>query len=142
MLDFKETTAPLKYTTEDTAFVDALNHKAWSIRKSYPNKSLELGLKAREVSIEINYSLGLAQSHLACGASYYLLSQFQMALLDLQKAQSIFEYLKYFNGLAAAIRIIGNIHFALFQYEKALEVASSGDLIYIGGSTFVVAEIL
>ena len=27
-------------------------------------------------------------------------------------------------------------------YEKALEVASSGDLIYIGGSTFVVAEIL
>ena len=64
MLDYKEKTTGLKYTLEDTAFVDALNLKAWSIRKSYPNKSLDLALKAREVAIEINYSYGLAKSYL------------------------------------------------------------------------------
>lgn len=122
MLEFRESTTSLKYTLEDTAFVDALNQKAWSMRKSYPNKSLDLALKAREVAIEINYSYGLAQSYLSSGSSYYLLSQFQIALLDLQKAQSIFEYLKENTGLAAVIRTIGNIHLALFQYEKSLEV--------------------
>ena len=30
----------------------------------------------------------------------------------------------------------------IIAYEKALQVASSDDLIYIGGSTFVVAEII
>lgn len=122
MLDFKENASELKYTLEDTAFVDALNFKAWSIRKSYPNKSLDLALKAREVAIEINYSYGLAKSYLASGSAYYLLSQFQIALLDLQKAHSIFEYLKDMSGLSACIRSIGNIHLALFQYEKSLEV--------------------
>ncbi len=122
MLGLNEPAAQQKYTLEDTAFVDALNYKAWSIRKSYPNKSLDLALKAREVAIEINYSAGLANSYLASGSSYYLLSQFQIALIDLQKAQSIFEFLKDFTGLSSVIRTIGNIHHALFQYEKSLEV--------------------
>lgn len=122
MLDFKETIGSIKYTSEDIAFVDALNNKAWTIRKSYPKKALELGLKSREVAIELNYSYGMAQSYLVCGASYYLLSQFQLALLELQKAETIFEYLEDYSGLSSAIRIIGNIHFALLQYDKALEV--------------------
>jgi serine phosphatase RsbU (regulator of sigma subunit) len=122
MLDFNEIASQQKYTLEDTAFVDALNKKALSIRKSYPNKSLDLALKAREVAIEINYSSGLAYSYLASGSSYSLLSQFQIALVDLQKAQSVFEFLHDFTGLSSVIRAIGNIHNALFQYEKALEV--------------------
>ncbi len=122
MLASKELIDDLKYTLEDTAFVDALNQKAWSIRKSYPHKALDLALKAREVAIEINYIAGLAFSYLASGSSYYLLSQFQIALLDLQKSQSLYFELRDNSGLAKAIRSIGNIHFSLYQYEKALEI--------------------
>lgn len=122
MLASKELIDDLKYTLEDTAFVDALNQKAWSIRKSYPHKALDLALKAREVAIEINYTAGLAYSYLASGSAYYLLSQFQIALLDLQKSQSLYFELKDNSGLAKAIRSIGNIHFSLYQYEKALEI--------------------
>ena len=120
MLVSKETVSDLKYTLEDTAFVDALTLKAWNIRKSYPNKSLDLALKAREVALEINYRIGLAYSYLSSGSAYYLLSQYQIALLDLQKAQSIFDELKEIYGLSSAIRTIGNIHNSLSQYEKAL----------------------
>ena len=120
MLVSKETVSDLKYTLEDTAFVDALTLKAWNIRKSYPNKSLDLALKAREVALEINYRIGLAYSYLSSGSAYYLLSQYQIALLDLQKAQSIFDELKEIHGLSSAIRTIGNIHNSLSQYEKAL----------------------
>jgi serine phosphatase RsbU (regulator of sigma subunit) len=122
MIEIKEPSLQLKYTLEDTAFVDALNFKAWSIRKSYPNKALDLALKAREVAIEINYSSGLANSYLASGTSYYLLSQFQTALIDLQKAMSVFEFLKDFSGMSSVILSIGNIHFSLFQFEKSLQV--------------------
>ena len=44
---------------------------------------------------------------------------------------------------AKDLELLGEVYNSVvIAYEKALQVAHSGDIIYVGGSTFVVAEIL
>lgn len=75
----------------------------------------------------------------------------EILLLFPQNAKYYFTKPKNFRGLDEAILqekakeygLIGNVYSSVVNaYKKALQDASSQDVIYVGGSTFVVAEIL
>jgi len=100
---------------------DIINEKAWNIRYSFPNKTIELALEARELSAEIDYGYGMAHSYLNTGAANNYLNQYQRGLEDLQKAYLLFKKLEDENYISITLRNIGNIYFSLNQYERALQ---------------------
>ena len=101
--------------------IDITNKHAWSIRHSFPNKALSYALKAREDSVNLAYKSGIAYSFRCLGAAYSMLSQYQIALSDLQKAFVMFFELDNKHAIATTLRSIGNIYKSLTQIEKALE---------------------
>ena len=111
----------LKMTAGDQEKADLLNRYSWKIRHTFPNKALDCALKARELSANIDYKLGIAYSYRCSGAAYSLVSQYQIGLSDLQKAFVLFFELGNKQAIATTLRNIGNIYKALNQIEKSLE---------------------
>jgi serine phosphatase RsbU (regulator of sigma subunit) len=101
--------------------IDTINKYAWDVRHSFPNKALGYALKAREESVNIDYKSGVAYSLRCSGAAYSLLSQYQIALSDLQKAFVLFFELNNKHAIATTLRNIGNIYKLLNQIDKSLE---------------------
>lgn len=102
---------------------------SWEMRRSYPKDALELSLKARELSTQIDYAEGVAFSFRNSGTAYYLLSQYNQALIDLEKAQEFFDSHKNETESANTVRNIGNVYHsmnlfdpAISCYEKALSI--------------------
>jgi len=100
--------------------VELLNEKAWGLRYSFPRKTVELALQAREISSTIDFKHGLAFSYLNSGAANNYLNQYQIGLEDLQKAFLLFKHLNDKNFMSITMRNIGNIYFSLNQFERAL----------------------
>jgi PAS domain S-box-containing protein len=101
--------------------IRSLNTRAWEIRRSYPKEALELSLKARILSENDNYREGIAQSYLTSGASYYLMSQYHQALIDLEKAQAFFEQDGNEEAMASTLRNIGNVYHSMSLFELSIE---------------------
>src|SRR5580698_4787733 len=102
---------------------------SWDIRRSYPKDSLELSLKAREISEKNNYAIGIAYSYRNSGTAYYLLSHYDQAIIDLEKALLLFEELNDTHAIGSTLRNIGNVYHSinLFSpfidcYNKAMEI--------------------
>lgn len=102
---------------------------AWEMRRSYPNDSLELSLTARELADKNKDEEGIALSYRNSGTAYYLLSQYNHALIDLEKAQEYFDASGYKSESATTLRNIGNVYHsmnlldaAISCYEKALSI--------------------
>ena len=107
----------------------ALIHEGWNIRRSYPKDALELALHARKISEKNNFSQGIAYSFRNSGTAYYLLSQYNQAIVDLEKALSFFEEQKDIHAIGSTLRNIGNVYHsmnlfypAIDCYNKALEI--------------------
>ncbi len=103
---------------------------SWEMRRSYPGDSLELALKARDLSLKINFEEGVAYSYRNSGTAYYLLSKYNQALIDLEKALDYFESVKDDYAIASTLRNVGNVYHSqnLFEaaikcYERALEIS-------------------
>jgi serine phosphatase RsbU (regulator of sigma subunit) len=111
----------LKTAQSEKEKADLMNRYSWKIRHSFPNTALDFALKAREVSANIDYKAGIAHSYRCSGSAYTLVSQFQIALADLQKSFVLFFELGNKQAIATTLRNIGNIYKALNQIEKSLE---------------------
>lgn len=105
----------------DIQSVDLLNSKGWNIKTSFPKKTLEQALLARELSFKLNYQIGIANSYCNSGAAYYLLSHYQLALSDLFKAKEFFNSINDKPQISVCLRYIGNAYVGLNQFEKAIE---------------------
>lgn len=105
----------------DIQSVDLLNSKGWSIKTSFPKKTLEQALLARELSFKLNYQIGIATSFCNSGAAYYLLSHYQLALSDLFKAKEFFSSINDKPKISVCLRYIGNAYVGLNQFDKAIE---------------------
>lgn len=115
--------------TDSKQKVRELISASWEMRRSYPKDSLELSLTARELA-EINCDKeGVALSYRNSGTAYYLLSQYNQALVDLEKAQDYFNIAGNKAESATTLRNIGNVYHsmnlfdaAISCYEKALAI--------------------
>lgn len=101
--------------------IDFINKYAWDIRRSYPQKSLELASQTLELSGKIDYLSGLAYSYRCSGTAYYLLSFYEKALKDLQNAWELFKSLGNHHAEATTIRTIGNIYHSIDEDDKSIQ---------------------
>lgn len=101
--------------------IDFINKYAWDIRRSYPQKSLELASQTLDHSGKIDYKSGLAYSYRCSGTAYYLLSLYEKALKDLQNSWDIFKILENRHAEATVIRTIGNIYHSIDEDEKSIK---------------------
>lgn len=111
----------LSELTSDEEKVDLLNLYSWDIRRSYPQKSLEIAQQALKISESINYDNGLAYSLRSTGTALYLLSRYNNSLSELQKALSIFLSQGNKQAASTTIRNIGNVYHSLDQLGKSLD---------------------
>lgn len=94
---------------------------SWEMRRSYPKDSLELSLTAREMSEKIAFEEGVAYSYRNSGTAYYLLSQYNQALIDLEKALEYFEATKDQYAVASTLRNIGNVYHSMDLFDPAIK---------------------
>lgn len=93
------------------------------------DKALELANKIIEDSKEINYTLGVGEGYNHKGACYWLMSEYEKGLQNLQKANEIAKEIgdlgleaKVFNNYGRIYRNMGDLAFALKNFEDALAI--------------------
>lgn len=126
--------------TDSKQKVRELISSAWEMRRSYPNDSLELSLTARELAEKSQDEEGIALSYRNSGTAYYLLSQYNQALIDLEKVLEFFNASGNNAESATTLRNIGNVYHsmnlydaAISCYERALSIVrAENDLLGIG----------
>jgi PAS domain S-box-containing protein len=125
-----EVLASINNIVDEKQQVRELISASWEMRRSYPSDSLDLALKARDLSRKINFEEGVAYSYRNSGTAYYLLSKYNQALIDLEKALDYFESVKDAYATASTLRNVGNVYHSLDLleasikcYERALEIS-------------------
>lgn len=121
MFTFKVVAEVPKIAKEAHAPWVEMNKEAWSIRRSYPEKTLEIALQTKQALEDIGYMPELAYSYRNIGTAYYLLSLYEESLTNLEKARELFEETGNRHALATTIRTEGNVFHSIDQDEKALD---------------------
>jgi len=98
-----------------------LTRSAWDIRRSYPKDALRLSLEARALAESLDFQEGIAYSFRNTGTAYYILSQYNPALADLEKAQALFTEMKDMHAIGSTLRNIGNVYHAMNLHQPAIE---------------------
>ncbi len=95
---------------------------AWDIRRSYPKESLEFSFKARQLAVEHQFTHDIAFTYRNTGTAYYILSQYNKALTDLEKALSLFEELNDKHAIGSTLRNMGNVYHSMSLFEPSIEL--------------------
>lgn len=111
--------------SENEKKVDLLNAYSKQIVISNPKKSLALGEEAYKLSIELNYTYGIARSLLTMGYASRSLSNYAEYLPKLEEALEIFTFLEDLEGQMRVLNLIGVSYFYFGKYEQALEFFKS-----------------
>jgi diguanylate cyclase (GGDEF)-like protein len=101
--------------------IDELITRAHDMRHMDTRQSLELCLKAKELSLKIDYQLGYANSLYRIGLCQYILGTQENVTATTQQALSLFQSLGDERGEADAYNLIGNIYDRKGQYNEAIE---------------------
>lgn len=101
--------------------IHLLNELSKSYRFSDAEKSLEYGLSALELSIEVGDKYGEAKAFDNIGSGYVYLQKYDKALDCYQQSWSIFERLKDKSAAASALNNVGVVHHMMANYDKALD---------------------
>ena len=100
--------------------MEALNELAWAVRKTDPQRSLELAVEARERAREYSYEIGLGWALRNSGHAHYRLAGYSVALTESLEALEIFERLGLDDGRASASGGVGNAYTRLSDYAQGL----------------------
>jgi len=119
-------------TTSDTIQkIEALFGLAEYNQDRLPKKAIEYGLRALNMSEQINHAEYTAKSHFLIGMAYYYQNKYNSSLYHLNKAYVISRGLQDEYGMASALNRIGNaLHLqgkyteAFEKYEQALSINS------------------
>ncbi len=106
---------------DDKERILELISSSWNIRRSFPRDTLELAFTAREMSVNIDFTEGVAYSYRNSGTSYYLLSQYNQALVDLELALNLFESNDNHSAVASTLRNIGNVYHSMNIFVPAID---------------------
>jgi two-component system, NtrC family, sensor kinase len=101
--------------------IDLINELSWELRRTDTQKSKALYTEAFNMSVNINYENGIAESNL-CKAVHegYLGANLEF-LKSSEEALNIFEKLNNVNGQIRALNCIGYVNDMLGIYHKGLE---------------------
>jgi adenylate cyclase len=113
--------AELKVAKDDTIKVYLLYRLSFKYYVINPDKGIEYGEKALEISKEIGWKNGVANSYNSLGNNYEAIGRYDDALQYYSKALMINEEIKNKNGMAIILGDIGNIYYYLSNYPKSLE---------------------
>src|SRR6266705_1768379 len=91
--------------------IDELNHRAWKVHVTQPNLGLELSSKARKLSEEYGYRVGLAYAIRNMGVSNRYLSNLETALSLSLQALDMFIELGDKSGESQALVSVGAIYY-------------------------------
>lgn len=100
--------------------VRLMNTYAWDIRRSYPQKSLDIAREAGKLANAAGLYEQEAYSFRNTGTALYLLSRYEEGLNDLNKASDLFKAQDNLHALATTIRTIGNIWHSIDDNPKAI----------------------
>ena len=100
--------------------MEALNELAWAVRKTDPQRSLELAVEARERAREYSYEIGLGWALRNSGHAHYRLADYSVALTESLEALEIFERLGLDDGRLSASGGVGNAYTRLSDYAQGL----------------------
>lgn len=95
---------------------------SWDIRRSFPKESLELSLQARQLAEKESLTHHIAYSYRNTGTAYYILSQYNKALNDLEKALAFFKELNDNHAIGSTLRNIGNVYHSMNLFEPSIEL--------------------
>jgi len=119
-----------KYALRDSTAVIELNKQAFSTRLVNPEQTVTGAGKALEISKQINYTRGLAESHRVIGIGYYYLDNSTNAITHYITALNYFEQLKDLLGQSKVYNNIGILYrtldsrLSLDFYGRSLAIAA------------------
>ncbi len=118
-----------KYALRDSTAVIELNKQAFSSRLIDPGQTVAGAGKALEISRQINYIRGLAESNRVIGVGYYYLDKQTNAINHYVIALNYFEQIKDLYGQGKTYNNIGNLYHKLDSrlsldfYGRSLAIA-------------------
>lgn len=101
--------------------IDLMNKHAWMIRRSNPSVSLSIASETHELSAQIDYTKGVADSLKNSGTAFYLLSAYESGIIDLNKAKDLYLQLRDKKSESDCIRNLGNIYHSIEEFTKSIE---------------------
>ncbi len=111
-----------KAEKSDTIKIDHLNNLCWEYRKiGLYDTAMQLGNKALQLSQQLNFKKGIANSYSNIGVVYWNQSNYPKALDYYFKALKLDEELNNKKGIAKRLGNIGVVYSELADYGKALE---------------------
>ena len=128
------------HSQKDTSRVNALNSLALELQNIDLYKAKDLLEEAQEISVQINYPRGLANSIYNLGFYYWNKGNYDTALIICNRALSIFKSLnlkegqiKCYNRIAVIHLNTGNYKTSIENYYKSLELCEeTGNYTQIG----------
>jgi class 3 adenylate cyclase/Tfp pilus assembly protein PilF len=105
----------------DSNKVNVLNTISRSYFSTEPNKSIEFGIKARDLATKINFQKGIAFANKNIGIAYYMQSKNIEAIQTWNKAMEIFKNIGDKTGQANILSNIGALYFNQAEDTKAIE---------------------
>ncbi|HYH81765.1 MAG TPA: diguanylate cyclase [Longimicrobium sp.] len=107
------------------AAVDALNQRAWELRRTDAAEGVRVAEQARDAARAAGYAHGEAHALRNAGCCRYLILQHEEALADLNSAERLFDGLGDGVGKAGALNWIGSVHWRRAEYPAALQAQVS-----------------
>jgi len=105
----------------DTTRVRALLELSWSLKSVNPEKALEFGLAALEISEENQEQLFVVNSLMHIGVVYWQMGNFRLAFNFLREAYLISRAQNYQRGVATSMANLGLVLMEQGHHENALE---------------------
>ncbi len=121
LIDSLET--KLAKSIEDTNRVRLLDMLSFSYSTINPDKGIEYGLQAQELSEHLNWSHGLASAYADLGINYAAKSDHSKAIYYDLKALELFEILDRKNSVAGTMANLSLVYLAKSDYPKAFNYA-------------------
>lgn len=118
-----------KQSKQDTARVNVLTELAFELQNNDPNKGLDFAEQARELSVKLDYQVGIGKALLSKGVCCYTRSENAKALQYLFQALKTLQIAEDYQDVVTTYLNIGNIYFnesdltrTLNYYNQALKV--------------------
>ncbi|HOV63334.1 MAG TPA: tetratricopeptide repeat protein [Spirochaetia bacterium] len=125
---------PKELAQDTISTIESLNKQAWDTMLDNPREGLSLSREAFELSKEVKYQKGTAESLLNAGWCHNYLASFDEAFEDLYKALDLFTtiqdnegVMKAYNALGAVFHNIGKYEDALTYFTKSLQLSIESD---------------
>jgi serine phosphatase RsbU (regulator of sigma subunit)/Tfp pilus assembly protein PilF len=111
--------ANLEKFEEDTNKVNTYNQLSFKLNNSKLEMSLFFAGKAKELSLDLDYTNGLVSAYSNIGIAYYFKGEYSIALKNHTKAAEILEKVKNYKRLSAVYNNIALIYLDLSEYRSA-----------------------